>query len=102
MGHRGQLRGGGLGGADVEVAVDLLRVGADDLRAQPLRQLQRQSRLAGRGGAGDHGEEWTRHRADRSSTRWGGTARGSTPRATRSVGARRGGGGWAGRGNWRG
>ena len=56
--HPGQLRRLRLGRAEVEVPVHRLRVGADDLRAQPLRQLDGQLGLPGAGRAGDDGEGW--------------------------------------------
>ena len=54
--HPGQLRGVGLRRPEVEVPVHRLRVGADDLRAQALGQLERELGLSGAGGAGDDGE----------------------------------------------
>jgi hypothetical protein len=49
MGHPCTLRGGDLGSADVQAAIDLARVCADDLRPRDaLRQVERQRRLASR------------------------------------------------------
>ncbi|SIK34017.1 Uncharacterised protein [Mycobacteroides abscessus subsp. abscessus] len=42
-----------LGGADIHTAIQLHRVGIDDLPAQALGQLQRERRLAGGGGTDD-------------------------------------------------
>ena len=41
-----------LGGADVEMAVDLQRVAVDDFAVEPLRDFQRQIAFSGAGGAG--------------------------------------------------
>ncbi len=49
----GALGGSRLGGADVHMAVDLARVGRDDLAAERLGQRDRQGGLAGRGRADD-------------------------------------------------
>ena len=50
------LVGRELGGADVHAAVDLHRVGVDDLAAEALREVEREPRLAG-GGRADDGDD---------------------------------------------
>ena len=56
------LGGRQLGGADVHAAVDLHRVGVDDLAAEPLGEVEGQPGLARRGGAddGDDRGPWSR------------------------------------------
>ena len=49
----GAQLGSCLGGADVEAAVNLIRIGADDFAAEDLRQRDSGIRLAGRRGTDD-------------------------------------------------
>jgi uridylate kinase len=53
VGLRGLVLGRGAGGEDAPVGEDLERVGVDDHAAQPVGDLERQRRLAGRGGPGE-------------------------------------------------
>ncbi len=62
--HAGSIGRGRLGGPDVEPAVDLARVGRDDLGGdalggERLGEADRQAGLAGRRGAGDDEERWS-------------------------------------------
>lgn len=52
------LVGGGLGGADVQVSVDLTAIGVDDFPVELLGQLNRQPGLAGGGGPDDGYGGW--------------------------------------------
>ncbi len=75
MGDPAALGEGRLGGPDVQSAVHLPRIRGDDLRGDPLprqalRDIDREPRLAGGGGPGDHEER-----------RRGGHAETSTPRS---------------------
>ncbi len=54
VGYAPQLLGRRLGGADVEAAVDLHAVGADDLAAEGLREGDRQPGLSDGGRTGQH------------------------------------------------
>ena len=57
VGHAPALLDGELGRADVHAAIELHRVGADDLAVQPQGQLDREVRLAC-GRRPDHREDW--------------------------------------------
>ncbi len=74
----------GLGGADVESAVDLKRVGVDDLAAGRFGEAQRELALAGGGGADDG--QHSGHRRQSSGPR--GDSRRGDPGSTRSARAR--------------
>jgi hypothetical protein len=51
--NTGTLLGGWLGGGGIEPAVELQRVAADDLSAEPFGELDRQTGLAGSRGTED-------------------------------------------------
>lgn len=53
MGNAGEIRGGRLGGRDVEAAINLQGVAADDLAAQAQGEGDRDVGLTGAGGARD-------------------------------------------------
>ena len=80
------LGAGQLGGADVHAAVDLHRVGVDDLAAEPLGEVERQAGLAGRGRP-DDGDDRRDGRLGHGAQSGSGESRRARPRwcACRSV-----------------
>ena len=56
MAHARQFGRAGLGGADIHPAVNLARIGVDDLRAQALSDLQGQGGFADPGGSDDEAD----------------------------------------------
>src|SRR3989475_8064528 len=56
--HPGQGHGIGLGGADVQPAIDLTCVGGNDRERFERRQGRRDGRLADAGGTHENGDEW--------------------------------------------